>query len=99
MPGNTTRYVVCYDVPDDRRRTKLAKLLDGYGDRVQYSVFEVLLERTLFDNLIEDVGVLIDRSEDRVIVYALCAACAGRRLAIGVGDDLVPPGCEEVFIV
>jgi CRISPR-associated protein Cas2 len=29
--------VVTYDVPDDKRRLKLAKLLEGYGRRVQYS--------------------------------------------------------------
>lgn len=34
-------YLVCYDIEDDRRRSKLALCLEGWGLRVQYSVFEV----------------------------------------------------------
>lgn len=35
------RFVVAYDIPDDRRRTRIANFLQAYGDRVQYSVFVV----------------------------------------------------------
>ena len=31
--------IVSYDISDDRRRARVAKLLLDYGDRVQYSVF------------------------------------------------------------
>ncbi len=34
------RFLISYDIPDDRRRTKLAHFLLDYGDRVHYSVFE-----------------------------------------------------------
>ena len=33
-------WVVAYDSPNTRRRRKLAKLLEGYGERLQWSVFE-----------------------------------------------------------
>src|SRR6185436_13646804 len=36
--------LVSYDIPDDRRRTKLANALKDFGERVQYSVFEFLLD-------------------------------------------------------
>ena len=32
-------YLVSYDVKDDLRRSRVAKLLLDHGDRVQYSVF------------------------------------------------------------
>jgi CRISPR-associated protein Cas2 len=35
------RTLIAYDVTDDGRRTRLAKVLSKYGDRVQYSVFVV----------------------------------------------------------
>ncbi|AUB85645.1 CRISPR-associated endonuclease Cas2 [Candidatus Thiodictyon syntrophicum] len=38
-------YLICYDIEDDRERTRVAKLLERYGERVQYSVFEVHLAR------------------------------------------------------
>ena len=33
-------FVVSYDIPDNKRRTKVMKLLEGYGRRAQFSVFE-----------------------------------------------------------
>lgn len=33
-------YLISYDIAVDKRRTKIAKLLEGFGQRVQYSVFE-----------------------------------------------------------
>jgi CRISPR-associated protein Cas2 len=98
--GESQRYVMCYDVPDDKRRTRLSKCLDGYGDRVQYSVFEAVLDRALFDNMIRDVLELIDPEADRVSIYALCGACAGRVARLGAPPlSGVVPGEEEVFIV
>jgi CRISPR-associated protein Cas2 len=38
-----TFYLICYDIVKDSRRTKVAHLLEGYGLRVQKSVFEVVL--------------------------------------------------------
>ncbi len=34
-------YVVAYDISDDRRRTKVAKILEDFGDRAQYTDFSV----------------------------------------------------------
>jgi CRISPR-associated protein Cas2 len=32
-------WVIAYDSPNDKRRRKVAKLLEGYGERIQRSVF------------------------------------------------------------
>jgi CRISPR-associated protein Cas2 len=37
-------WVVAYDSPSNKRRRKLAKLLEGYGERLQWSVFECRLQ-------------------------------------------------------
>lgn len=35
------RFVIAYDVASDARRIKVARTLESYGDRLQYSVFLV----------------------------------------------------------
>lgn len=35
------RYLIAYDIGDDKRRARVARILQGYGDRVQFSVFVV----------------------------------------------------------
>ncbi|MFX8926207.1 CRISPR-associated endonuclease Cas2, partial [Acinetobacter baumannii] len=37
--------IVAYDTPSDSRRAKLARLLKGFGERRQFSVFECRLRR------------------------------------------------------
>jgi len=41
-------YVISYDIPDDERRLKVAKILLDFGRRVQYSVFEAHLAGALW---------------------------------------------------
>ena len=79
-------YVISYDIPDDRRRNQLAKVLKGFGTRVQYSVFEAHLNRRQFDELKQTVARLIEPSEDSVRYYTLCSACVARAEVPAVGD-------------
>ena len=66
-------YVVVYDIEDDRERQKVGKVLEGFGRRVQKSVFECPLTRRsraeLDDRLaklaIETGFVLIYRLNDQ----------------------------------
>ncbi len=93
------RFVICYDVVDDKRRCRIGECLDGYGDRVQDSVFEAVLGPPLFDKMVLDLRTLIDAKQDRVAIYALCAACEGRRVDLGLAAAREPPGSETVFVV
>lgn len=93
-----SRFVVCYDVSDNKRRYKVAACLDGYGDRVQGSVFELRVERTLLDRCLAEVAGLINTEEDSVVAYRLCAACEKERIYLGVGEQVAHIGEEDVFI-
>lgn len=81
-------YVISYDIKDDLRRNRLAKLLDDYGDRVQYSVFEAILEEDKWAEMVRRIKAAIDTSEDSVRIYRLCAPCQARVLIIGAGEML-----------
>ena len=61
-------YVISYDIPNDRRRSQLAKVLKGFGTRVQYSVFEAHLNRTQYEQLKRAVARVIDFSKDSVLL-------------------------------
>lgn len=93
------RFVVCYDITSDQRRRKVAECLDAYGDRVQDSVFELRVDRALFDKCISELSGLIAPDEDNVAIYRLCAACEKERFYLGVGENTERVGEEDVFIV
>ncbi len=51
--------VVSYDIPDDRRRLRLAHALKDFGARVQYSAFECHLEPDGLETLRKRLAKLV----------------------------------------
>lgn len=89
--------VVSYDVVDDRRRTRLAKLLVSYLNRVQFSVFEGELTDDDLPRLIEQAVGLVDLRADSLRVYHLCKACVGRAVYLGTAPTWPSPDEDEVL--
>lgn len=79
-------YAVTYDIPDDRRRLRVSNLLEGYGYRVQRSVFECLLDEDPLKELTGRLKKEIDEQADRIRIYPLCKACTGKVLLMGPGE-------------
>ena len=95
MSRDTDLYIISYDIPNDRRRTKVAKLLLGFGQRVQYSVFECYLDKKQILLLRTRLLNLAKEEEDNVRIYDLCDGCERRVESIGREG----PREEDVFIV
>ena len=69
--------VACYDVTDDRLRSRVAALFEEAGMRVQKSVFECLLsERELHELTNRPALILADGDQARF--YQLCAKCVAK---------------------
>lgn len=83
VPRHT--WVVAYDIPDDRRRTRVAHLLEGAGTRVQYSVFECRLNRTEMQALRQRLLELTEADQDHLRWYPLCGPCSTRIGEQGLG--------------
>lgn len=64
--------LVCYDIRDPKRLRKVAKLLEGFGERVQDSVFECHLDARRLGQLKHRMARRIDPQADRVRYYQLC---------------------------
>ena len=69
-------YVVTYDIPNDKRRKKVSDLLEGYGRRVQYSVFECLL--TSANRIKAPAPTKVKLEEDSVRFYPISAHTLGQ---------------------
>ncbi len=77
------RYLVCYDISDDKRRARLADVLLDFGPRLQESVFLADLDEELLGRMKERVGRTVDAMVDVVHVFAFCGTCAGKVWAVG----------------
>jgi len=75
--------LIAYDIPSNRRRARVSKLLTGYGERIQFSVFECHLTTARYLELRNRLVPLVQPRLDRVSFYPLCQACFDRAETLG----------------
>lgn len=78
--------MICYDIADNRRRNKVTRLLEGWGERVQESVFECHITAAQHHQIIRNIATLIDAEQDKVRYYALCGKDRGKLQVLGNGS-------------
>jgi CRISPR-associated protein Cas2 len=78
-------YVVIYDIPDNKRRSKVHDLLEGYGTWVQYSAFECVLGAAKFDELRGRLRQKLNLEEDSIRFYPVSRHTLGQVEVWGVG--------------
>ena len=66
-----TTYLVCYDIADDKRLRKVFKTMRGYGDHLQFSVFECQLTAMDLVRLRSQLSLIIDHADDQVLIVDL----------------------------
>src|SRR5437660_3941021 len=68
-------YVICYDITEPKRWRKVYKKLNGYGRRLQYSIFRCRLTRRQIEKLRWELEEMLDASQDRLLILSLCEIC------------------------
>ncbi|QJD30452.1 CRISPR-associated endonuclease Cas2 [Methylococcus geothermalis] len=89
-----TLYLGAYDVSDDNRLRAALKVLRNYSTGGQKSVFECFLSSSEKRELIEEIGAVIDPSDDRFFLIRLDPAHKVAVLGIAV-----PPADPEYYYV
>ncbi|MBD1847423.1 CRISPR-associated endonuclease Cas2 [Cyanobacteria bacterium FACHB-63] len=92
-------YLVCYDVIHDRRRDRVSRLLEGYGLRVQKSVFECVLTPDQYDLLKRQLQTkrYLNPAEDQIRFYPMSPR--HRQLVLILGVQPQRQVDDSVFIV
>jgi CRISPR-associated protein Cas2 len=61
-------FLVGYDISDERRLAKVAKVLKEFGSRIQYSFFHCFLSDSQKERMKERHKAVIDEEEDQVVI-------------------------------
>ncbi len=64
-------YLVCYDIADDKRLRRVFKTMRGFGDHLQFSVFECQLTAGDLIRCREELRQIIHHGEDQVLFVNL----------------------------
>lgn len=90
-------YIVTYDISDQKRWRAVFKLLHGYGDWLQLSVFQCRLSRRRHAELVATLDELIHHADDHVLLLDLGLADAVTPRVVSLGKDFNP--VERVPII
>ena len=85
--------LVIYDIIENKKRTKFAKLMEGYGNRIQKSGFEVTLSENKFNKLLNEIPKFCG-AVDTIRVYRI----TGQNLVYKWGKDS-SVAQEELIII
>ena len=70
-------HLVCYDVRDPKRLRKTAKLLEGYGERVQFSIFRIRVTEHKLQKIRWKLSEILFEDDDLLII-PLCSRCSSK---------------------
>ena len=64
-------YLVTYDIRDDRRLRLVYRKMRGFGEHLQYSVFQCHLTPSHKVRMIAELSDIIDHASDQVLIFDL----------------------------
>ena len=79
------RYLVTYDISNNKARDRVARILSKYGVRVQLSCFEIECKENILVEILEQIKGKIEVSIDSIYVFPITknAECSICELGIG----------------
>ena len=86
-------FLVAYDVSTQdkegqRRLRSVARACEGYGQRVQYSLFEVVCSRTTMAKLLVELEGIMEAEVDAIRIYRLDADGLDKVIRLGQCREL-----------
>ncbi len=76
------RYLVSYDISHPKRLRRVARTMEGFGVRLQYSVFECPLDEIRMAKLKAELHELLNHDEDQVLFVSLGPSASDATLVI-----------------
>lgn len=90
------RYLVCYDICHPKRLRRVEKTVRAFGTRLQFSVFECLLDGVNLQKLRGKLGDIINSDHDQVMFVTLGPAAGTSSFRI---DTMGLPYTERSRVV
>ena len=91
-------YIVSYDISDTKRWRRVFKLMKGYGEWLQLSVFQCRLSERRHAELLSLLDGAIKDGEDHVVMLDLGPADAVKPRVISLGKSFDPLRREPTIV-
>ena len=83
-------YIVTYDISDDKRWRRLFKVMHGYGEWLQLSVFQCRLTRTRHAELVHLIEGILHHEKDHLLMLDIGPAENVQPRVLSIGKTFSP---------
>lgn len=88
------KYIICYDIKENKIRQEVVKVLETQAHRMQYSVFIGDFTEKECQALKDELLVVTQNSERRLLlIVPMCAACEAKAWTVGEPIEPLDPAC------
>lgn len=91
-------YIVAYDIADAKRWRRVFKVMHGYGEWLQLSIFQCRLSRRRHAEMVALLDGIIHHDHDHVVTLDLGLAESVKPRVISLGKDFQPVEHEPVIV-
>ncbi|MFN0306089.1 MAG: CRISPR-associated endonuclease Cas2 [Burkholderiales bacterium] len=91
-------YIVSYDIGDPKRWRRVFRVMHGYGEWLQLSVFQCRLSRRRHAELIALLDGIIHHSEDHIVLLDVGAVDRIAPRVVSLGKDFKAVEREPVIV-
>lgn len=91
-------YIVTYDIGEPRRWRRLFKLMHGYGEWLQLSVFQCRLTRRRRVELAAAINEVINHNQDHVLILDLGSVDRVELRVESMGKTYAPVSREPIIV-
>lgn len=91
-------YIVTYDIRDPKRWRRVFKVMNGYGEWVQLSVFQCRMSRKRHAELIALLDGIIHHTNDHVVMIDLGPVAKVEPRVVSLGRSFSPVERESIIV-
>jgi CRISPR-associated protein Cas2 len=91
-------YIVTYDIGDQKRWRQVFKIMNGYGEWLQLSVFQCRLSRQRHAELIALLNGMIHHDKDHILFVDVGPADRVVPRVVSLGKDFDPVTREPIIV-
>ncbi len=91
-------YIVVYDIGNPKRWRRVFKLMNGYGEWLQLSVFQCRLSRRRHAEMVQLLDGIIHHAEDHVVTLELGPADTVKPRVVSLGKEFEAVAREPVIV-
>jgi CRISPR-associated protein Cas2 len=91
-------FIVTYDIGDPKRWRRVFRIMEGYGEWLQYSVFQCRMSSQRHAELVEILDGIIHHDDDHVIFLDLGPADRVSPRVVSLGKHFEPTAREPIVV-